>query len=203
MDVIYKRNEVEVGSVYRFLNYNYIRSGSFSLKENGIVVKQKSCKDQPVEFSLLISNVDSVRWNFGDPGSGANNVSTEKSPAHRYPQAGLHNVTAYVYTKCIVDTARKQVLVQDIPAVHLPADIKDTALCNGDRLQNAAAPDRGYGPVFRLRRQRMLVCFQTLSRGLYHLQLRFLCTHGVHAQQGLPQRCLPAFVPVPGQSVQL
>ena len=134
LDVIYKRNAVEVGGVYRFLNYNYIRSGSFSLKENGIAVKSKSCKDQPVEFSLLISNVDSVRWDFGDPSSGNRNFSTSKTPKHLYPKAGLYNVTAYVYTKCVVDTARKQILLQDIPAVHLPDYIKDTALCLGDKL---------------------------------------------------------------------
>lgn len=176
MDVIYRRNAVEVGSVYRFLNYNYIRSGSFSLKENGIAVKQKSCKDQPVEFALLISNVDSVRWDFGDPGSGTRNFSIEKTPTHQYPQAGLYNVTAYVYTNCIVDTARKQVLLQDLPAVHLPADIKDTALCNGDRLQlNVAQPSaKDYVWENNIKTPQRLI----EDTGLYSIYISNECSYG-------------------------
>ncbi len=132
---VYKKNAVEVGQKYRFLNYNYIRSGSFSLKENGITVQRKSCRDQPVAFSLLLNKVDSVRWDFGDPASGEMNASRSLTPQHIYSAAGAYNVTAYVYTRCIVDTSRKQVILQDNSAVRVPASVKDTSLCLGDRLQ--------------------------------------------------------------------
>jgi hypothetical protein len=66
----YKRGALNTNRLYRYIKYNYIRSGSFSLKENGIQVQKKVCADQPVEFSLLFTKVDSVKWDFGDPSSG-------------------------------------------------------------------------------------------------------------------------------------
>lgn len=36
------------------------------------------------------------QWNFGDPGSGASNVSTEENPSHSYPSAGSYNVSLTV-----------------------------------------------------------------------------------------------------------
>lgn len=42
------------------------------------------------------SKVATVVWNFGDPGSGANNSSTETSPAHDFSNAGQYTITATV-----------------------------------------------------------------------------------------------------------
>jgi hypothetical protein len=48
-----------------------------------------------VKFNNLSTgkySVESWKWTFGDPGSGANNVSSEENPEHLYPFPGIWNV---------------------------------------------------------------------------------------------------------------
>ncbi|MEA3461877.1 MAG: PKD domain-containing protein, partial [Bacteroidota bacterium] len=47
--------------------------------------------------------VETWSWNFGDPESGPDNVSSEENPAHFYPQAGIWsvNLSAETYDGCI------------------------------------------------------------------------------------------------------
>ncbi|HSN95923.1 MAG TPA: gliding motility-associated C-terminal domain-containing protein, partial [Nitrososphaeraceae archaeon] len=142
LDVLYKRNAQNVNKQYKFLNYNYIRSGSFSLKENGIQVQKMVCSDRPAIFSLLYkNNIDSVKWDFGDPSSGNNNYSTNPEPQHRYPAPGTYGVKAIIYRNCLIDTARKTITVQEDIAVRVTALIKDTVVCTGgELLLDATAP---------------------------------------------------------------
>ena len=137
----YKRGALNTNRLYRYINYNYIRSASFSLKENGIQVQKKVCADRPVEFSLLFSKVDSVKWNFGDPPSGNQNISTSFTPQHTYPAPGSYTVSAVIYKNCLVDTARTIVTIQTDKAVHVLDFLKDTTVCIGNELElNATAP---------------------------------------------------------------
>lgn len=46
-----------------------------------------------VKFSNSSSNVNEYRWNFGDPESGINNLSTEKDPSHIYQNGGTFTIT--------------------------------------------------------------------------------------------------------------
>ena len=133
-DCRYNSNIVDVGTKYKFLGYNYIRSGSYTPKENGIQVQQKTCSDKPVEFSLLFKNVDSVKWDFGDPRSEANNISTAFEPQHIYPGPGTYTAKAMIFKTCFTDTAFKTVTIANNPSVHVPASIKDTTICNGEQL---------------------------------------------------------------------
>ena len=60
-----------------------------------------ACPGQSVEFSdlstfLPITSIDSWIWDFGDPGSGADNTSTDKNPVHVYANAGTYTVTLTV-----------------------------------------------------------------------------------------------------------
>lgn len=137
----YKKNAVNVNTKYKFINYNYIRSGSFSLKENGIQVQTKGCLDKPVAFNLLISNPDSVIWDFGDAAS-PDNTSRSFAPEHLYPAPGGYTATAIIYSKCKADTAKKYFVIQNDKAVHIPANIKDSVLCQGDMfVADATAPN--------------------------------------------------------------
>jgi gliding motility-associated-like protein len=52
-----------------------------------------SCAGFPTSFNLS-DPVPSVTWDFGDPGSGANNTSTAANPSHTYNQPGSYTVTA-------------------------------------------------------------------------------------------------------------
>lgn len=116
---------------YKYFNYNYIRSGSFSLRQNGIQVQAQTCSDQPTSFSLLFNRVDSVRWDFGDPASGEANFSRALRPSHQYTGPGTYGVRAIIYKNCYTDTAYREIEVTRIPSVKIPDLIKDTTVCLG------------------------------------------------------------------------
>ena len=71
--------------------------------------------------------LDSVRWNFGDIASGANNTSALYSPVHSFSNTGNYNIKVIYYYPCnISDTVIKTVQVQ-LPAYSFPQGlIKDT-----------------------------------------------------------------------------
>ncbi len=133
-DAFYQRNALNLKRNYQLINYNYIRSGSFSLRENGIQLQKKTCADQPVAFSLLFSRVDSVEWDFGDPASGSRNFSTSLRPEHQYPGPGTYTAKAIIYSRCLTDTATAQVVIDSDKAVQVPHQIVDTTLCAGSSL---------------------------------------------------------------------
>lgn len=46
----------------------------------------------------LNSSVSSVKWDFGDPASGANNFSTSLNPSHSYTVPGDYDITYIIFT---------------------------------------------------------------------------------------------------------
>jgi gliding motility-associated-like protein len=133
-DARYRKNFLNLGRIYKFINYNYIRSQNFTLQENGIVVQKKTCSDKPTDFSLLYNRLDSVKWDFGDPASGSNNYSVSFAPQHQYPGPGSYAVKAIIYNSCLADTATTAIVVQEDKAVRVPEFIKDTTVCVGNEL---------------------------------------------------------------------
>jgi gliding motility-associated-like protein len=88
-----------------------------------------------VSFTLNTAFVyDSLRWNFDDPSSGGNNVSTLPNPMHSYSSNGMRNVQLYVFNRygCIdkIDTITKQISVGN---KYFTLGI-DTSICAGDTL---------------------------------------------------------------------
>ncbi|TDH26863.1 gliding motility-associated C-terminal domain-containing protein [Segetibacter sp. 3557_3] len=122
---------VKFASEYGKFNYNYIRSESFEPRINGITVKRKNCATEPTTLSLIYKNVDSVRWNFGDPSSGTKNFSNRLSDDHLYPGPGSYQVRAIIYRSCSIDTAATTVVISSDKPVKIPAWIRDTTLCLG------------------------------------------------------------------------
>ncbi|MEI6060001.1 MAG: PKD domain-containing protein [Bacteroidota bacterium] len=62
------------------------------------IANSPTCLGSPMEFSsqLLSPITDSLAlysWDFGEPGSGLNNVSTDRKPSHTYSHAGVFTVT--------------------------------------------------------------------------------------------------------------
>lgn len=63
----------------------------------------------------------SFEWNFGDPGSGANNTSTEVNPIHEYAVPGTYQVTMVANdpnTCNRTDTMRYTIVVYDKPTAN-------------------------------------------------------------------------------------
>ena len=59
------------------------------------------CTGNTVDFQELATSCpSSYAWNFGDPGSGAQNTSSQPDPSHTYPGPGTYTVTLTVTGPC-------------------------------------------------------------------------------------------------------
>lgn len=156
-NVQYYASKIDLKRMPKYINYNYIRSASFTLKENSIQYNKNTCFDQPVQFNPIYNRLDSIKWDFGDSQSGNLNLSSQKNPSHKYPGPGTYIVHAVIYDRCLADTATATVFINKEASVHVPASIKDTLLCAGEKLTfDATAPfikkyiwDDGYNKAKR------------------------------------------------------
>jgi gliding motility-associated-like protein len=61
-----------------------------------------SCETRDITFTdvsnPLAGTLANWAWNFGDPGSGANNISTATNPVHNFSAAGNYNISLTVTT---------------------------------------------------------------------------------------------------------
>jgi len=57
-----------------------------------------SCPAVPITFNT--NGYASYSWNFGDPGSGSNNTSTQQYPSHTYSTIGTYTATVTVTNSC-------------------------------------------------------------------------------------------------------
>jgi gliding motility-associated-like protein len=91
------------------------------------------------------TTLDVHAWNFGDPGSGANNTSSQVDPVHNFSGPGTYNVTLTVTTsRGCVNTVTIPV---NVPAVALPIPTHDT-ICYGEQATiYAANPDPNIGTL--------------------------------------------------------
>jgi len=93
---------------------NFIQS--YFLEEfNFSVPGNSNCENLDRDFVFQgMSGYDSVKWDFGDPTSGAANISTFLNPRHSYTAAGVYEVRMVVFTQnpCVpTDTISKEVWV--------------------------------------------------------------------------------------------
>ncbi len=97
-----------------------------------------TCDGTPVHFYTSASdNPDSVKWNFGDPGSGAENTSTLLNPTHLYPTVGNYWVTLVVYLYGTAKNVFHIAVVNPQPYVFIG---NDTTLCNYEPFYLDAGP---------------------------------------------------------------
>lgn len=92
-----------------------------------------TCFNQSTTFTLVTNypaNVDSVRWNFDDIITGANNTSILQNPSHIFSSGGNYNVQLLVYYPCFTDTVIKNIFIDSI-AVSIAGD---SIFCLGDSI---------------------------------------------------------------------
>jgi gliding motility-associated-like protein len=108
------------------------------------ITMQQTCFGDTAFFTLgNRAYADSVRWNFGDPASGALNKSTSFTPKHFYASPGSYNVEAIVHFNFTSDTLHQTIFVP--VTITKPNLGNDTTLCNGDTLiLNAYQPGASY-----------------------------------------------------------
>jgi gliding motility-associated-like protein len=100
------------------------------------IIAEGECLGISTAFSLSHDrDLDSLRWDFGEPSSGSNNTSNLVNPNHLYANTGTYTVTVYAYTqKCGLartDTVQKdiEIIFKPIPQVDLG---NDTIICAED-----------------------------------------------------------------------
>ncbi|WP_162915526.1 T9SS type B sorting domain-containing protein [Paraflavitalea soli] len=95
------------------------------------------CHPNPISFKVTNDTIHGITWNFGDPGSGGNNSSTQLAPQHVFSAPGIYTVTAQLYNTLnqLIETVNVPVEVKD-PLRRLLADYPtDTSFCSGNELK--------------------------------------------------------------------
>lgn len=90
-----------------------------------------SCPYDTARFSIACTTdqVDSVRWNFGDPSTGGNNTSLLLNPGHVFSAPGTYSVQVLIHFECRTDTVTNQVTVSPGASVTVSPDV---SICTGD-----------------------------------------------------------------------
>ena len=110
-------------------------------------VNYQSCNLTVPFTDISTSNVGSVlswAWNFGDPGSGANNTSSLQNPTHTYPAAGTYTVTLTItdVSGCTQSYTHTMTIA---PPITLTPTVTDP-LCNGGSNGSISlTPSGGFG----------------------------------------------------------
>ena len=97
-----------------------------------------TCLNNATQFTLDFAGIaDSVHWDFDDPSSGINNLSTDTITSHVFTAPGNYDVKLIVFVHLITDTVIKTIHVLPLPSVKLG---NDTSLCTGQSIQLYAGP---------------------------------------------------------------
>ena len=84
--------------------------------------------DEKKEFNLN-NIVDSATWNFGDPASGVNNVTTGVNVKHVFSAPGVYTVTTTATLGTEVSTINTEVVFYQNPTVTQPTNLM---VCDSD-----------------------------------------------------------------------
>jgi gliding motility-associated-like protein len=69
-----------------------------------------SCFQGSISFSITTASpINQINWNFDDPISGANNVSTSLNPSHQFSEIGTYQIRAIVEFDCFTDTITQNI----------------------------------------------------------------------------------------------
>jgi len=90
---------------------------------------QGHCQNDSVWFTSETYGIDSVNWNFGDPGSGANNSSSLDNPAHLFSDSGWFEVLMLAYHPGGIDSIYDSVYIHPNLVLELGPD---TFRCGND-----------------------------------------------------------------------
>ncbi|MBX7202099.1 MAG: gliding motility-associated C-terminal domain-containing protein [Bacteroidia bacterium] len=82
---------------------------------------------QVLDYESCTDPISQMKWNFGDPASGAANTSTQQNPSHTYSAPGNYQVSLIVYYNCGSDTLVKTVNVNCGPQV----TVNSPTICAG------------------------------------------------------------------------
>ncbi len=112
----------------------------------------ESCVDDFVQFNALASeDVVAYDWDFGDPSTGANNVSGSKNPQHRFsrPANYIIKVSATSANGCITIFQKQVTISAGNPTTSFSV-INPTSLCSNQSVQFKDLSFASFGSIVRL-----------------------------------------------------
>ena len=98
----------------------------------GFTYTAGGCYAEPYQFTETTAQFPKATyrwwWDFGDPGSGANNNSFARNPTHTFSTPGPHTIkySAITTPGCLSDTIQLQVNVPDLPSATISGN---TTVC--------------------------------------------------------------------------
>jgi gliding motility-associated-like protein len=99
-----------------------------------------SCLQSSISFSIpSTSPINQINWNFGDPNSGANNVSSSLNPSHQFSEIGTYQITAIVEFDCYTDTITENITLfncSDTTTSILPFEFPNVITPNNDGIND-------------------------------------------------------------------
>ena len=99
-----------------------------------------SCLQGSISFSITTASpINQINWNFGDPTSGANNVSTSLNPSHQFSEIGTYQITAIVEFDCYTDTITENITLfkcTDTVTPILPLEFPNVISANDDGIND-------------------------------------------------------------------
>lgn len=110
--------------------------------------------------------INTILWDFGDPGSGANNSSNETSPTHQFNSGGTYTVTLTVS----FNTGANVVVSHPLTVLDLTTQINQPLLCNGDAngsISLSVNPAGSYNVVWNTSPPQTTPTISALGAGTY------------------------------------
>lgn len=101
------------------------------------------CYGDSTHFFLTdTTDIDSVKWDFGDPLSGPNNFSSLMEPMHLFTSSDSFTVSLIFFGNGIIDTLTRKLFIHPRASLDLG---NDTTICNGLSLVlDATNPEATY-----------------------------------------------------------
>lgn len=84
---------------------------------DGLISFENTCLSESTLFEIN-AEFDSVLWNFDDPISGVNNMSTITNPSHKFVNSGNYNVTALITCGTEIETLSIELVITNNPIVN-------------------------------------------------------------------------------------
>jgi gliding motility-associated-like protein len=101
-----------------------------------ITFSPDSCLQSDISFSIATASpINQISWNFGDPNSGANNISSSVNPNHLFSETGTYQITATVEFDCFTETVTQTITLVDCSdtlSPNLPFEFPNVITPNGD-----------------------------------------------------------------------
>ncbi|WP_298900785.1 T9SS type B sorting domain-containing protein [uncultured Psychroserpens sp.] len=83
-----------------------------------------ACFGSSTQFSLTNNRAfDTIIWNFDDPASGANNISTDVTPSHVFSAPGTYEVSVNLINGTQTLSLYQTVIIYDTPVAHHAEDL--------------------------------------------------------------------------------